>query len=200
MSTKTSDEPRTWDQLIHEYRVKSGYQSRTCRIFDRQSPRQPTPPNKVCPCGRLVRRHSFDGESLESKGLKDKPPTFVVPTEFQDGIGPYAPSAQVPFNVYGALKSTGCKFLRIDSRCRAENLYQLICADCAEKPSLILSVYGGAKYFTLTERLEKEFIRGIIDTATMAGKHDDIFRLQAGASLFQMPGFSLRVSTMVFPN
>jgi hypothetical protein len=52
-----------------------------------------------------------------------------------------------------------------------KDLFQLIVEHCGgQKPALILSVYGGAKYFTMTERLEKEFIRGVIDAATMAGK------------------------------
>jgi hypothetical protein len=37
----------------------------------------------------------------------------------------------------------------------------------------ILSVSDGAKYFTITERLENEIIRGIIDTAAAAGNFDN---------------------------
>ncbi len=49
-------------------------------------------------------------------------------------------------------------------------VYNLLLEDCGrKKPALILSVYGGAKYFTMTEKLEKEIIRGIIDAATTAG-------------------------------
>jgi len=51
-----------------------------------------------------------------------------------------------------------------------EHIVQLLIDDCNGKPNLIMSIYGGAKYFTMTERLEKEFIRGIVDAATMAGK------------------------------
>ncbi|CAF3430705.1 unnamed protein product [Rotaria sp. Silwood1] len=78
-------------------------------------------------------------------------------------------SVEVPINVFGILKPTGCKFLRIDNRLPMEDLYQFIVEDCdRQKPALILSVYGGAKYFTTTERLEKEIIRGVIHAATMA--------------------------------
>jgi hypothetical protein len=52
-------------------------------------------------------------------------------------------------------------------------VYNLLVADCGgqnHKPALILSVYGGAKYFIMTEKLQKEIIRGIIDAATTAGK------------------------------
>jgi hypothetical protein len=50
-------------------------------------------------------------------------------------------------------------------------VYNLLLGNCGgKKPALILSVYGGAKYFTMTEKLEKEIIRGIVDAATTAGK------------------------------
>ena len=40
-----------------------------------------------------------------------------------------------------------------------------------QKPRLILCIIGGAKYFKLNERLEKEFIKGIIQAALKAGKY-----------------------------
>jgi hypothetical protein len=168
MSQNTTNEPVSWKALIDKYRDRKEYRSRTCRIFGTESSGQPGPTNAACPCGRLVRTHSFDGESLEKQTLSQKP-TFEIPKEFVDGTGKSAQSEKVKFNVYGTVKSTNCKFLRIDNRCKLEDLYQLLCDDCGGKPSVILSVYGGAKYFTITERLEKEFIRGIIDAATMAG-------------------------------
>ncbi|CAF4373981.1 unnamed protein product, partial [Rotaria sordida] len=74
-------------------------------------------------------------------------------------------------NVFGTLQPNGCKFLRINVRVPMKDIFQLILEDCErQKQALILSIYGGAKYFTMTERLEKEFIRCIIDTATMASK------------------------------
>ncbi|CAF0834212.1 unnamed protein product [Adineta ricciae] len=36
---------------------------------------------------------------------------------------------------------------------------------CMSEPRLIMSIIGGAKYFTLSERLESNFINGIIDVA-----------------------------------
>ena len=200
MSSKATNEPVSWKDLIDKYRDKKEYRSRTCRIFGQASPGKPTPPEAACPCGRLVRCHSFDGQSLELQGLSKTPPAFEIPTEFTEGISKSAHSEQVKFNVYGTLESTNCKFLRIDNRCQPANLYQLLCDDCGGKPSVILSVYGGAKFFTITERLEKEFIRGIIDAATMAGKYSEVFHLPTADFLVQMPGFWLRGSTMVFPS
>jgi len=37
------------------------------------------------------------------------------------------------------------------------------------KPRLIMSIIGGAKYFTLSDRLETNFINGIIDVGRKSG-------------------------------
>jgi hypothetical protein len=34
-----------------------------------------------------------------------------------------------------------------------------------DRPQLVVSVIGGAKYFTLSDRLETNFINGLIDVA-----------------------------------
>jgi hypothetical protein len=82
----------------------------------------------------------------------------------------------VPIDVYGSLATPGCKFLRIDNRFNGRNfhelhhLYQLIVEDSGEKkPNLLLTISGGAKYFTLKERLYKAVVRGIIDSVSKAG-------------------------------
>ncbi|CAF4188401.1 unnamed protein product, partial [Adineta steineri] len=78
-------------------------------------------------------------------------------------------SAIVPVTIYGTLKSTGptgCKYIRLSLQTPTDLIYELLLGDCEKKkPTLILSVYGGAKYFTMTEKPEKEIIRGIIDAA-----------------------------------
>ena len=33
-----------------------------------------------------------------------------------------------------------------------------------------MSIFGGAKFFKMNERLEKEFMRGIVEVAKIAGK------------------------------
>ena len=40
------------------------------------------------------------------------------------------------------------------------------------EPRLIMSIIGGAKYFTLSERLESNFINGIIDVALKSGRNN----------------------------
>jgi hypothetical protein len=45
----------------------------------------------------------------------------------------------------------------------------LVHKDCKQEPRLIISISGGAKYFKMNERLEKEFMRGIIEAAITAG-------------------------------
>ena len=43
-------------------------------------------------------------------------------------------------------------------------------------PRLIMTIIGGAKYFTLSERLETNFINGIINVALKSGIYfDDIY-------------------------
>jgi hypothetical protein len=37
------------------------------------------------------------------------------------------------------------------------------------QPRLIMSIIGGAKYFTLSDRLETNFINGIINVALKSG-------------------------------
>jgi len=64
--------------------------------------------NVECSCGRLIRCHSYDGESIQSK---EKPPEI-----FRDRCH----SAKVDVNVFGGLKFTDCKFLRIDNWTKIE--------------------------------------------------------------------------------
>jgi hypothetical protein len=158
----------SWESLVLEGNTNDNFQSTTCKIYNRQSHNLPNA-NKFCRCGRLVRRHSFDGESLPSSSgyIIDHIP------DPQSEFKPYHHSANVPVTVFGKLKSNGCKFLRIGDQSNMNTIYKLLVDDCGgvkHKPSIILSVYGGAKYFTMVERLEKEIIRGIIDVATKAGK------------------------------
>lgn len=158
----------SWENLILHHSEKPKFKSRTCRIFNNES-HSYDEPDKLCPCDRMIRRHSFTGDCLESKAVSsDGSNTWQPPSEF---LNNKTHSSQTSVDVYGILQPSGCKFLRIDNRLPIEDLFQLIFEDCGrQKPALILSVYGGAKYFTMTERLEKEFIRGVIDAATMAGK------------------------------
>ncbi len=61
------------------------------------------------------------------------------------------------------------QFIHCDINISEEKLYKFIHDDCNQQPHLIISIFGGAKYFKMNEHLEKEFMRGIIDAATTAG-------------------------------
>jgi hypothetical protein len=156
----------TWEELILDRIKNNNVQSRTCKIYNRK-PQVRENDSPVCPCGRLVRRHSFTGSSVQSEKLNNSNPQWTHPKSFKS-----ASSIAVPLTVFGRLKPTDCKFIRLDDQTDMGCVYNLLLGDCGrKKPALILSVYGGAKYFTMTEKLEKEIIRGIIDAATTAGKY-----------------------------
>ncbi|CAF3913993.1 unnamed protein product [Rotaria sordida] len=71
--------------------------------------------------------------------------------------------------LYNPYESSLTKFIRWDIKISEEKLYNFILKDCEQKPNLIISIFGGAKYFTMNKRLEKEFMCGIIEAATTAG-------------------------------
>ncbi|CAF1149147.1 unnamed protein product [Rotaria sordida] len=156
----------SWENLIEKRINDVNFKSRTCKIYNRQAGESDQHSDKLCPCDRLVRRHSFKEKSVqEIEKLIN--PDWQPPDEYDIS----AHSAKVPVTVFGRLKSNGCKFLRIDTRTKEEVIYELLVDDCGGKkfkPSLILSIYGGAKYFTMTEKLEIEIIRGISDATTSA--------------------------------
>jgi SLOG in TRPM len=157
-----------WEELIKRYSKNALYKSRTCAIYNNKSEPRPPPADQGCPCGRLIRRHSFSEKCLQPMGDQNGSSEWEAPREFLDGD---KHSANVDLSVYGTLNSNGCKFLRIDTRIASDDLFNLLVEDGGDqKPALIISVYGGAKYFAMAERLEKEFIRGVIDAAAMAGK------------------------------
>jgi hypothetical protein len=162
----------SWDQLIINHRDNPIFRSRTCHIYNRCSKQPRTNPKQRCPCDRLIGRHSLDGACLESQTL-DKSEAWMPPKGFCDDK---AHSCSVVVNVFGTLKPRDCKFLRIDNRFDPStlnelyDLYHLIVENCGgKKPDLLLSVFGGAKYFTLTDQLRTEVVRDIIDIAARAG-------------------------------
>lgn len=60
-------------------------------------------------------------------------------------------------------------------RCSCENqndikaLYELM-TEVNRKPKFIISVYGGRKYFTMNENIEKEFMESMAEAAITPGK------------------------------
>jgi len=165
---ETNEKPAPWEDLIRNRLINHDFKSRTCKVFNRTPTNSRNDFHEVCSCGRLVRSHSFDGESLQAEAQRENKLNWTPPSQFKPNH-----SFNVPVNIFGRLKSNGCKFIQLDAQSDINVVYDLLVADCGgekHKPALILSVYGGAKYFIMTEKLEKSIIRGIIDAATIAGK------------------------------
>ncbi|CAF1029908.1 unnamed protein product, partial [Didymodactylos carnosus] len=76
-----------------------------------------------------------------------------------------------------------------NQRTKVPDIYNLIVEDCG-KPSLIMSVYGGAKYFELNENLEKKFMKGIVQVATIADAWILTTGLNSGVSKLVGDGIS----------
>ncbi|CAF4143124.1 unnamed protein product, partial [Rotaria sordida] len=115
--------------------------------------------NDECDCGRLKSSHSYEG-LLESQSN--------APWNFRSCSAPMKDTKNFgilhhPYELYLT------KFIRCEMKTPAEALYNLICEDCSQQPSLIISICGGEKYFKMNKRLEKEFMRGIIEAAKVAG-------------------------------
>jgi len=170
---ETTETTPPWEDLIRNRLTNNDFKSRTCGVFNRTPTDLPNDFHEVCSCGRLVRSHSFHGESLQAKEKRENKLNWTSPSQFEKDQ-----SFKVPVTVFGRLKSNGCKFIQLDAQSDINVVYDLLVADCGgekHKPALILSVYGGAKYFIMTEKLEKPIIRGIIDAATIAGKRNNSF-------------------------
>ena len=66
-------------------------------------------------------------------------------------------------SVYFAFQFIRCKR---DDNATFEMLCQLISEDVGEEPRMIISCFGGAEYFTMTDSLEQEFMNGISQAAS----------------------------------
>lgn len=154
-------ENTSWKSLIAEYKFKSC----TCSLHQQQFSDANNTDNKLCSCGRMIRCHSFTGKFIETEEMDKKNTRLKSPNKTKHEENG---TARIPIDVCGTLQSGGCKFLRVHFETSRQKLYNLMCEDCKEKPDLILSVYGGAKYFKMTEKLKKELIRGIINAAITA--------------------------------
>lgn len=76
-------------------------------------------------------------------------------------------------NAYGILPNNHSYYIRCDIETSPNILAQLLFQFWSIKPPrLIMSIIGGAKYFKLNERLEREFIKGIIQVALKAGEEN----------------------------
>jgi len=165
----SQDTPSSWHDLVKKRTKDPNFISNTCKIYNSRAHPPSNDLQRSCCCGRLVRRHSFDGKSLQKKTINGQHTDPFPPETFNSNHH----ASSVPVTIFGRLESNGCKFIRINDQLPIKYIYDLLVDDCGgekHKPSFILGVYGGAKYFTMTEKLEKEIIRGIIDAATTAGK------------------------------
>ncbi|CAF1503971.1 unnamed protein product [Rotaria sordida] len=135
----------------------------TCALFSKQQQLQQVPlqqqQNDKCGCGRLKRSHSYEGQPKSQSNDNWNSESCSEQIEDMKNFG-------ILYNSY-ALCLT--KFIRCDIEAPAEKLYNLIHKDRNKKPNLIISIFGGAKYFKMNERLEKEYMRGIIQAATTVG-------------------------------
>ena len=145
----------SWHDRVSTLSQNDALASRTCKTYVKHQERE------ICQCGRLKATHSVT--SIPNAVLEERADNTKSWNEFRD-------SKKTEMKVYGVLPRNNAKFIRCDNRQRASVLYDLILGDRNNhRPSLLISAYGGARYFTLSERLEKDFITGIIDLATRAG-------------------------------
>lgn len=80
-------------------------------------------------------------------------------------------TAAVTNNAYGLLPYTNAPYIRCDIETGPEILSKLIFEVWQiKRPRLVMCVIGGAKFFKMHERLEREFINGIIQTTLKAGR------------------------------
>ncbi len=107
-----------------------------------------------CGCNRLHREHSWDVINGEEMVWDPKEHTVSACN-----------------NAYGFLPNSRIHYIRCDIETKPNILAQLVFNVWKIKsPRLIMCIIGGAKYFKLNERLEREFIKGIIQAALKAGK------------------------------
>ncbi|CAF0835391.1 unnamed protein product [Didymodactylos carnosus] len=111
-----------------------------------------------CGCKRLKREHSWEMPEIEL--LRDP----------QDSKWDAKKHTKPAFNnAYGQMPETNVPYIRCDIETKPDTLAELMFKDWEmREPKLIMCIIGGAKYFKLNERLEKEFIKGIIQTALRA--------------------------------
>ena len=51
-----------------------------------------------------------------------------------------------------------------------QTLANMIADDVGNNPKLLVSCYGGAQYFKMTDKLEREFLNGIAQVAATKGE------------------------------
>jgi hypothetical protein len=96
-----------WEDLVKSRTGDENFKSCTCKIYNRQAGTSDNS-DTSCACGRLVRRHSFDGECIQPKEGDPKRHKWFPPQRLKLDYR----STDVPVTVFGRLKPNGCKFIR----------------------------------------------------------------------------------------
>ncbi|CAF1350811.1 unnamed protein product [Didymodactylos carnosus] len=149
-----------WSQAINRLNIKR----RTCTTFipklDKGHDKsQQSQKELKCCCNRLKREHSWDLFENESSSSDKQDSEWNAGTHTKIALT----------NAYGRIPETGAPYIRCDVDTKPETLVELMFKDWKmREPRLIMCIIGGAKYFKLNERLEKEFIKGIIQAALIA--------------------------------
>ncbi|CAF1110172.1 unnamed protein product [Rotaria sordida] len=148
-STKLDDD---WTYAIHQ---ELNIRRRTCTTF---IPKTPSTNDHIsrsdirCGCNRLHREHSWDVINGDELVWNKKKHTTSACN-----------------NAYGFIPNSRTHYIRCDIETQPNILAKLMFDVWKVKfPRLIMCIIGGAKYFKLNERLEREFIKGIIQAALKA--------------------------------
>ncbi|CAF1622667.1 unnamed protein product [Rotaria sp. Silwood1] len=136
----------TWKELVKEQADNDNLKGATCAVYSKNM-NDPNHQETQCVCGRLASQHSFIGQPK---------------TKFRNAQR-WIPQLAIEVDVthYGQLEN-GARFIRCDTENDTfKTLVEIIVKDVGAKPKLIVSCYGGAEYFTMTDDLEREFMSGI---------------------------------------
>ena len=107
-----------------------------------------------CGCKRLRREHSWDVNTDPKAKWNQEKHTRAAYN-----------------NAFGQIPDSTAKYLRCDIQTDPKILSNFMFDTWKIKePQLIMCIIGGAKYFKLNERLEREFMKGIIRAALKASK------------------------------
>ncbi|CAF0986831.1 unnamed protein product [Adineta steineri] len=158
-------EDLSWVGLINKAVKENELMGSTCHIYSKKDSDNETVCTKRCLCGRHARRHSFEKDAeINLRSDKDW-------EKARHATG-------APVTVYGEWQDR-TKFIRWDyarvkqsenstannnsnSLTNFSSLATMILADRNNrKPDLLISCYGGAKYFKIDDKLEKQFKDGI---------------------------------------
>ncbi|CAF0911252.1 unnamed protein product [Rotaria sp. Silwood1] len=149
LSTKFDDD---WTHAIHQ---ELNIRRRTCTTFIPKTPstNNHTSRNNIqCGCNRLYREHSWDV-------MNGDEPVWNRNKHTKSACN----------NAYGFIPNSRTHYIRCDIETQPNILAKLMFDVWKVKfPRLIMCIIGGAKYFKLNERLEREFIKGIIQAALKA--------------------------------